>query len=156
MSEKNILMILPRRTILRRPSFERDFRFEVFKEGMVQAFLEEDQIGQAWWEDALDFEGIVRPVLVFTCQKKEYEFEVFEGLISHLALTFDGIPGRYPLYIKFKETNLPYIAKASRMGFIPYFGEWIESSAKESEAKWQEITEALRQAYPQGFGQKEV
>lgn len=154
MDEKDVLMILPRRTIIRRPSFENSFRFETLQEGKVTAFLKEEQVGQATWEDAFDFEGIVRPVVIFECTKKEYELELFEGLISKLALDFDTIPGRYPLYIKLKETNLPHIAKASRMGFVPYFGAWIQSSAQESETTWQTITEALRQSYPQGFQEK--
>lgn len=151
MEEKDILMILPRRTIVRRPCFENSFRLERPQKGKVIAFLEEEKIGQALWEDAFDFEGLVRPILIFECAKKEYELDLFEGLISTLALDFDAIPGRYPLYIKLKETNLPYIAKASRMGFVPYFGAWLQSSAQDSEATWQNITEALRQAYPQGF-----
>ena len=154
MDGKDILMILPRRTIVRSPSFENSFRLEMPQEGKVIAFLEEELVGQATWQDAFDFEGIERPMLVFECTKKEYELDLFEGLISQLALDFDAIPGRYPLYIKLKETDLPYIAKASRMGFVPYFGAWIQSSAQESEVIWQNITEALRQAYPQGFQEK--
>lgn len=154
MDRKDILMILPRRTIVRRLNFENSFRLESPQEGKVIAFLEEEPVGQATWQDAFDFEGILRPVLAFECQKKEYELDLFEELISKLALDFDAIPGRYPLYIKLKETDLPYIAKASRMGFVPYFGAWIQSSAQESEAAWQNITEALRQAYPQGFPEK--
>ncbi len=154
MDEKDILMILPRRTILRKPNFENSFCLETPQEGKVIAFMNEAQVGQAQWQEAFDFEGIVRPALVFECTKKEYEFDLFESLISQLALDFDAIPGRYPLYIKLKETNLPYIAKASRMGFVPYFGKWVQSNAQESEATWQNITEALRKAYPQGLQEK--
>ncbi len=148
-SEKEILMILPRRTILRMPSSS--FRFEALEKSKIKAYLEEIQVGQGCWQEAFDFEGVGRPTLIWEIRQTENELEIFEGLISHLALAFDQIPGRYPLYLKLQATNLPYIAKASRMGFIPYFGQWKQSSAQESEMIWQDITDALRKTYPNGF-----
>lgn len=150
--EKDILMILPRRTILKGVNLPENWH--VKEEEILSLYQEENCLAQAFCTLAFDFEGIERSILVFEPLLEEKKLKAFEILASRLALLFDQTPGRYPLYIKLKENDLSLIAKASQMGFIPYFGAWKQSSSQESEELWNQITKALRQTYPQGLQEK--
>lgn len=75
----------------------------------------------------------------------------YAALLWHAGSAFDKVPGKYPLYLVLDSDSLGRIAAASRMGLIPYFGAWKDSTADESESVWNEITENLRTAYPEGI-----
>lgn len=146
----DILMILPKRTILKAEPLENDWVLDQDPAGL-SLFIHGKPAGYASWQNASDF-GMHRPSVFFSClEKGSRKLAVFEALVSRLAIAFDRIPGRYPLYIKLQSTDLDLIAKASRMGFIPYFGEWSQKTSEQSESCWKGITESLRHRYPEGL-----
>lgn len=148
MDMKNVLMVLPKRAI-GRPS-EMDPKWDLDKDSSgISVFEQENLLARAVWETEDDF-GFDRPAIQMTVLNQELELDLFEALVSRLALAYESMPSRYPLYIRVPKDHLMLIAKASRMGFVPYFGEWKESSSHHSQNTWEEITHALRTMYPQG------
>lgn len=150
MNDKNIdnevLMVLPKKTIYTAYKLAENWtcdqdssHFTIFMAGVP--------IAMAYWQEADDF-GMIRPAIVFDAQREDLRAELFTALMTRMALAYDEIPSKYPLYIRLFESDLELIAQASRMGFVPYFGQWKQKSADESEEDWKRITESLRQAYP--------
>lgn len=146
---KEVLMILPRRTIFQKSTLPENWHLK--QEEALSLYQNEVCLAKAFYSFAFDFEGLERPILIFEPYVEEEKIKAFEILASHLAIAFDQIPGRYSLYMKIKNDELSFIAKASQMGFTPYLGTWKQSSNEESEEAWNQITEALRQVYPNGF-----
>lgn len=144
-----ILMILPRRTILKAEPLPETWSLDTDPAGL-SLYMNGRPVGYAFWKEASDF-GMKRPAIGFTCSDEAHRLDIFEALVSRLAVAFDRIPGRYPLYIRLSSQNLDLIAKAGRMGFVPYFGCWSRKTSEQSESAWEMITERLRQRYPQGL-----
>lgn len=144
-----ILMILPRRTIHQAGPLMDTWMVDKDSAGL-SLFIDGVPAGYADWQEASDFD-MERPAIEFFYQEGSQKLDIFEALISRLAIAFDRIPGRYPLYIKLKSTELDLIAKASRMGFVPYFGCWHGKTSDQSEFSWKMITDHLRQRYPEGL-----
>lgn len=161
-----VLMVLPRRTIHgKSPINKQDsilikteqrpdtVKFKIFDAGI--------QVGEAWIIDSDEF-GMQRPRLKLLLSKSladqpekmpdsAYQLTLISALLFEAGKEFDKTPGRYPLYIRASGDELGMIAAASRLGFIPYFGEWNESTAKQSEWSWQTVTELLRKQFPEGI-----
>lgn len=136
---KEVLMVLPKKTVknVEEPA---DIEIEV-KTEIVNVYADGKQIGKASIEKRKDY-GIVRDALVFD---KEGDRAFLPFMASVLGKQYELKRTRYPLYIKLDSEDLEAIALLSRIGFIPYFGEWNEASASQSEEVWTEITEALRE-----------
>lgn len=144
--ENDVLMVLPRKTVYTAYKLVDQWvldqdcsRFSISMGGRV--------IATSYWQEADDF-GMVRPAIIFDAQNDEHRAELFTALMTRIALAYDEVPSKYPLYIRLSQSDLELIAQASRIGFVPYFGQWKERSAAESEEDWKSITEALRIAYP--------
>lgn len=145
----DILMILPRRTILKAEPLKDTWSLDKDSAGL-SLYIDSVPVGYACWQSALDF-GIERPAITFACSDEENKLAAFEALVSRIAIAFDQMPGRYPLYIRLHSSQLDLIAKASQMGLQPYFGRWSMMDGEESEHSWQLITDSLRQSYPNGL-----
>lgn len=150
MNDQNInnevLMVLPRKTVYTASKLAENWVLNQ-DSAHFSISLEGSLIATAYWQEADDF-GMNRPAIVFEGQSDALRADLFTALMTRMALAYDEIPSKYPLYIRLFESDLELIAQASRMGFVPYFGEWKKKTALESEEDWKRITEALRQAYP--------
>ncbi len=146
MENQDILMVLPKNTIHSPNEMSQDW--EVDKDGAgITIYTKDRLLGHADWRNRKDF-GFSRPAIDIKLIDKEQEMKVFEALVSRLASAYEMMPSRYPLYIRLPQKHTSLIAKAARMGFIPYFGEWKESTRENSENDWKRITEQLRQDFP--------
>lgn len=141
-----VLMVLPRRTVYSKSSLAENW-IDQQDSTDFSIMLEGEKIASAKWVDANDF-GMLRPAIDFSCENDELRADLFVALMTRMALVYDQTPSKYPLYMRLDEADLELIAQASRIGFVPYFGEWQQRSADESEEDWKRITEALRKAYP--------
>lgn len=141
-----ILMILPRRTVYSAGKLPKNWELDQDATGLSIS-VDEEPTAYAFWKDAEDF-GVSRPAIKFYTRSKELKSELFKALMKRLALAYDGMPSKYPLYIRLHEDDLELIAEASRIGFVPYFGTWKKKSAEQSENSWKKITDLLRIAYP--------
>ena len=145
--DQEVLMVLPKRVIHQESPLPDDWNVDWIDQSAILKNGEEI-IAEARLTDADDF-GFRRPAICFEMSgEKEDVMKAFESLISRLALDYEKTPSRNPLYIKLSAQDLELIAKASRMGFISYFGEWKQADPDESEALWIQITEDLRRRFP--------
>ncbi|WP_304684013.1 hypothetical protein [Ileibacterium valens] len=146
MNNQDILMVLPKNTIHTPNEMSQDW--EIDKDsGGITIYTKNKLLGYADWRNRKDF-GFSRPAINIQLLDSEQEMNVFEALISRLATAYEMMPSRYPLYIRLPQQHTSLIAQAARMGFIPYFGEWKESSKENSENDWKKITEQLRHDFP--------
>ncbi|UNT92709.1 hypothetical protein [Allobaculum sp. Allo2] len=114
-------MVLPKRVIHQESPLPDDWNVDWIDQSAILKNGEEI-IAEARLTDADDF-GFLRPAICFEMSgEKEDVMKAFESLISRLALDYEKTPSRNPLYIKLSAQDLELIAKASRMGFISYFG----------------------------------
>lgn len=148
-NEQDVLMILPKKTI-HAPAKLPDAWTLDQDPGGLSLFIDRMPVALAGFWDESDF-GNSRPAIHFTCQESSLAAKIFELLVSRLSFVYERTPSRNPLYIRFSQEQTDLIAAASRMGFIPYFGEWTLSNADHSVACWQSVTERLKQRYPNGF-----
>lgn len=138
-------MVLPKKVIRQPSALKPDWELDKDPEG-ITIYETKKPVGHMNWQDSDEF-GMERPAITLLLSDKE-DPDLFDAMVSRLAIAYENLPERYPLYIRIPKTNLPLIAHAHRLGFIPYFGTWKESDADHSVADWEEITEALREAYP--------
>lgn len=146
MENQDILMVLPKNTIHYPSEMSRDWEIEK-DGGGITIYTKDRLLGHAEWHARRDF-GFERPAINIRMIDREEEMKVFESLISRIAMAYEMMPNRYPLYIRLPQKHTALIAKASRMGFIPYFGEWKEASKDQSVKDWERITEDLRREFP--------
>ncbi len=149
--DNEILMILPRRTFFKASCLPGNWEVDQDPAGL-SVLVDQQPAAYASWKDEDDF-GTDRPAILFDvhgCDPRTKQ-ELFEAVVSRLAIAYDQIPGKYPLYIRLSEADLDLIAQASHLGFIPYFGKWAKKTPEQSEKSWQAITDSLRTRYPQGL-----
>lgn len=147
MKNQDILMVLPKHTIQHPSEMSRDW--EVDKDGAgITIYTRDRLLGHADWREARDF-GFKRPAIKLTLPSAEDEMAVFTSLVSRLVMAYEMMPSRYPLYIRLPKEHTSLIAAAARLGFVPYFGEWSESSRDQSEKTWEGITDNLRKEFPE-------
>ncbi len=144
----DVLMILPRKTIHHPSRLKAGWETDKDPVGL-SILIDRKPAARASIEYAREF-GQVRPVLRLF-EGAIMNQDLFEALASRLAILYDRLPMRYPLYIRFHCDQLELIAKASRMGFVPYFGQWEEKTSDQSEKDWTKVTASLRKIYPQGL-----
>ncbi|MCF0245408.1 MAG: hypothetical protein HUJ55_01120 [Ileibacterium sp.] len=149
MNKTDVLMVLPKRIISAPAKLLDHWEMDLDSNG-ITIYTQNELLGHAMVVNGSEF-GMERPSLKVAIHHDDDELHLFEAMISRLAVVYEQVPSRYPLYIRLSSKELRRIAKASRMGFIPYFGEWKESSRKGSEASWEEITGELRKAFPKGL-----
>lgn len=142
-------MILPKRTIRRLKKLPGNWEVDQDPAG-VSLFIDHKSTALAYYSDEGDF-GNKRPAIHFVCEEGREAGRIFELLVSRLCLGFENTPSRNPLYIRLSDEQTDLIAAASRMGFLPYFGDWKESNATQSVQSWASITESLRTCYPDGY-----
>lgn len=147
--QTDILMILPRKTVRSEQPVPQGWEVDQDASG-ISLTIDDQPSFIASWREAGDF-GMNRPAIRFQSLDGKLKPRAFEVLVSRLAKAYDQMPSRYPLYIRLHSKELPLIAAASRLGFIPYFGNWKEQSAAQSESAWNIITENLREAFPEGY-----
>ncbi|MBF0578399.1 hypothetical protein IM774_01045 [Erysipelotrichaceae bacterium RD49] len=150
-SQNEILMILPRRTFFKASDLPGNWEVDQDPAGL-SVLVDQQPAGYASWKDEDDF-GMDRPSILFDIHGCDLhtKLALFEAMISRLAIAYDQMPGKYPLYIRLSEKDLDLIAKASHLGFIPYFGKWANQTEEQSEKSWQIITDHLRNRYPSGL-----
>lgn len=141
MKNKDVLMVLPKKTILVPSALKSMWDVDKDPQG-VTIFNASRPLSHANWENSDDF-GNLRPCIVLELPE-EADMDLFDAMVSRLAVAYESLPERYPLYIRIDSSNLELIAHASRIGFVPYFGNWKEKNADESAADWETITQALR------------
>lgn len=148
-SVSEILMVLPRKTIRRTPDLPSSWEIDQDACGL-SVLIDCKPAAYAMWIYANDF-GTQRPSIQFDAFCQEKKLQLFEALITRLALAYDQFPCKYPLYIRLGEQELDLIAMAHRMGFVPYFGQWSQKTSRQSEETWKNITDSLRKVYPHGL-----
>lgn len=161
-TQPDIQWILARNLVISNSQAADDcFKQLLFRSGITSVHIKENCrsihskiifIFPGSWKDEDDF-GMDRPTILFDvhgCDPRTKQ-ELFEAVVSRLAIAYDQIPGKYPLYIRLSEADLDLIAQASHLGFIPYFGKWAKKTPEQSEKSWQAITDSLRTRYPQGL-----
>lgn len=146
---QDVLMVLPRRSIYRVRPLPAGWTVDQDPQG-ITLYVDRKPAAHARLCKREDF-GQNRLALSFSCMDSELSGPAFEVLVSRLALAFDEVPSRYPLYVRFGSSEHVQIITASHMGFIPYLGEWNERTADDSESDWEMITEDLRRVYPNGY-----
>lgn len=134
-------MVLPKRTIQMPSELKHSWDVDNDPDG-ITIFNAHQPVCHANWQDSDEF-GMDRPAITLILPDEE-DLDLFDAMVSRLAIAYENLPERYPLYIRLHKTSLDLIAHASRLGFIPYFGEWKESNENHSAAVWEEITNALR------------
>ncbi|MCF0258489.1 MAG: hypothetical protein HUJ54_01390 [Erysipelotrichaceae bacterium] len=149
MNEIEVLMVLPKAAVSSAAKGKEHWNIE-HKASTVTIYENEQPIGKARWENSMEF-GMERPALYAKLYGLEDDLLIFEAMISRLALEYRQIRSRHPLYIRLKDSEISLIAKASRMGFLPYMGQWQNADSELSVKHWEAITEQLRQAYPKGL-----
>ena len=77
--------------------------------------------------------------------------QMLHAALAKAAARYRETPGKYPLYIRLSAQDLEMIAMLSRLRLIPYFGEWSMADQARSEADWQIVTDALREASTAGL-----
>ncbi len=148
-SNSEILMVLPKKTIRKHAALGQGWEIDQDSCGL-SVLVDQQPAAYAMWISADDF-GTQRPSIRFDAFVQSNKLQLFEVLITRLAIAYDQIPGKYPLYIRLRADDLDLIAMASRMGFVPYFGSWSLKTSEESEETWKRITDSLRNAYPAGL-----
>lgn len=73
---------------------------------------------------------------------------IAKAMITKMAMLYDSIPGKYPLYLVTQSQSYMAIALYARLGFLPYFGEYKGHSAKQSQEDWERVTEILKEKVP--------
>lgn len=148
--KKDVLMILPRKTIREEFSLPSGVRDRIEDKIII---LENDKgiLAKGCLSQRDDF-GIDRQAAVFAIYEENLDGgdllvkqQLIQCILSRLALSYEEIAGKYPLYIRLNSHDLFEIAACSRMGFIPYFGKWEESLPRQGEKTWERITKALRE-----------
>jgi GNAT superfamily N-acetyltransferase len=73
---------------------------------------------------------------------------IAKAMIIHLARLYDQMPNKYPLYLATQSQSHDAIVLYSRLGFMPYMGQWSRRTKEESEEDWRQVTDILRQKHP--------
>lgn len=147
-NSSDVLMILPRKTIHHPSALHEGWETDEDPVGL-SILVDNQPAARACIENEGDF-GLQRPALKVQDGAAQDQ-DLFEAIVSRLAMVYDQLPMRYPLYIRFHSNQLELIAKASRMGFVPYFGQWEEKTFDQSEEDWTKVTDSLRKVFPQGL-----
>lgn len=66
------------------------------------------------------------------------------ALITRLAMKYDQMPSRYPLYLSTQSESWGAIMLYSRLGFTPYLGEYEDHTEAQSVEDWEFVTEILK------------
>jgi hypothetical protein len=143
-----VLLVLPNKTIRCLPKGADALQVET--NDQTATVTEGEAVYKAGIETDSSF-GMERKALAFSKLPQTLAELPLETLIASLALKYDKEANRYPLYVKVMADELDLIAILTRMGFVPFWGEWKGHTAAQSEAQWEEITEKLREKYPDGF-----
>lgn len=67
-----------------------------------------------------------------------------KALITRLAVKYDGMKGKYPLYLSTQPGSWAAIMLYSRLGFTPYLGAFEGHTEEQSCADWEYTTEILK------------
>ena len=67
------------------------------------------------------------------------------SVITALALEYETLAGKYPLYLSTQSQSYGAIKLYSRLGFEPYMGAYEGHSQEQSQQDWQAVTDVLRQ-----------
>ncbi len=71
--------------------------------------------------------------------------KIAQAMLTKLCLHYESKPTKYPLYLATQTGSYGAVALYSRLGFIPYLGEYPGCSKQENEQHWQAVTDILRE-----------
>lgn len=67
-----------------------------------------------------------------------------KAVISRIACDYETMNSRYPLYLSTQSQSHGAIKLYTRLGFIPYMGEYKDHTSEQSQEDWKLVTEVLR------------
>ncbi len=119
-------------------------------QGFQQNFLfvqdqEGDLVGSAGLWPGHDFDGSRTRIHFVAVKEKAQHKRIAQSLLTKLCLQYEEKPSKYPLYLVTQSQSYGAIALYSRLGFVPYLGEYHDHTAQESEKDWEIVTDILRQ-----------
>lgn len=117
--------------------FKENFLFVVNKENEL--------VASAGLWIGKDFDGDRLRLHYISVDPKAQHNKIAHAMISRLCIKYDSISGKYPLYLATQSQSYGAIALYSRMGFIPYLGEYNGCSQEENEAAWEYTTKILKE-----------
>lgn len=117
--------------------FEDNFLFVVDQDGHL--------VGSAGLWPGQAFEVDRLRVHYVSVDEKAQHKGIASSMVSKLAIHYDSIPNKYPLYLSTQSQSYAAIALYAKLGFTPYLGAYKGHTKEESEADWQFITTLLKE-----------
>ncbi len=90
--------------------------------------------------------GSSRERLHYVAVKESHQHKgIAKAMMTQLVLRYESAPTKYPLYLATQSGSYGAIALYSRLGFIPYLGEYPGCTKKQNEKNWQIATDILKE-----------